>query len=52
LIDDGKARELPVTVGRRLGDLVVVKGAAPGQKVVLSPPERLSDGTPVELAKK
>jgi RND family efflux transporter MFP subunit len=52
LIDDGKARELPVTVGRRLGDLVVIGGAAPGRKAVLSPPERLSDGTPVELAKK
>jgi RND family efflux transporter MFP subunit len=52
LVRDGQAHEVQVTVGRRLGDLVVIGGAAPGRKAVLRPPERLSDGTAVELAKK
>ncbi|GAB3445458.1 efflux RND transporter periplasmic adaptor subunit [Massilia solisilvae] len=48
----GKAHERAVAAGRKLGDLMVVDGLAPGQKVVLNPPERLADGMPVEQAKK
>lgn len=52
LVQDGHAREAPVAVGRRLGDLQVIKGVAPGQKAVLRPQERLSDGQSVRMAKK
>jgi RND family efflux transporter MFP subunit len=51
VVQDGQARAAPVAVQRRLGDLVVVRGVAPGQKAVLRPAERLTDGTPVEQAK-
>jgi HlyD family secretion protein len=52
LVRENKAREVPVTVGPRLGDLVVVGGVAPGQPAVLHPQERLSDGNAVQVAKK
>jgi RND family efflux transporter MFP subunit len=49
---DGKVKETPVTVSRKLGDLVEVAGVKSGDKVVLSPPEKLHDGATVALLKK
>jgi RND family efflux transporter MFP subunit len=51
-VRDNAVHAVPVSVGRQLGDLVVVKGLAPGQKVVLRPSGQLEDGMAVELAKK
>jgi RND family efflux transporter MFP subunit len=52
VVRNGEVHAVPVTSGRRLGDLVAVTGVAPGQKAVLRPSSRLDDGTAVELAKK
>lgn len=52
VVRDGRVQQVPVTSGRRLGDLVAVSGLTPGQKVVLKPGERLENGMQVELAKK
>lgn len=49
---DGKARQVPVAVARKLGDLVEISGAKPGDKVALAPPEKLKDGAGVALLKK
>jgi hypothetical protein len=49
---DSKVKETPVTVSRKLGDLLEVTGAQPGDKVALSPPENLKDGATVALLKK
>jgi RND family efflux transporter MFP subunit len=52
VVRDGDAHAVPVGLGPRLGDLVVVSGVAPGQRAVLHPSARLADGASVELAKK
>ncbi len=52
LIENGVAKQLGVTVGSKIGDLVQVSGVKPGDKVVLSPPESLKDGAAVTLVKK
>jgi RND family efflux transporter MFP subunit len=52
VVKDGRLREVPVTLGKRIGDLVAVGGLAAGDKVVLHPAERLADGMKVQLAKK
>jgi len=44
--------ETGVTRGRKLGDLVEVKGLTAGDKVVLKPDDRLRDGTVVAQIKK
>ncbi|MBL0143219.1 MAG: efflux RND transporter periplasmic adaptor subunit [Betaproteobacteria bacterium] len=49
---DSKVRQTPVTVSRKLGDLLEIAGAKPGDKVALSPPENLKDGASVALLKK
>jgi RND family efflux transporter MFP subunit len=46
------ARVAEVTPGGRIGDLVQVSGIKPGDKVVLAPPDKLRDGSPVAPAKK
>jgi multidrug efflux pump subunit AcrA (membrane-fusion protein) len=51
-LQGGEVRQVPVTAGPRLGDLVAVRGIAAGQKVVLRPPPRLAGGMHVERAKK
>jgi RND family efflux transporter MFP subunit len=51
-LQDGEVHEVPVALGKRLGDLVVVTGIATGRKVVLRPAARLQDGMRVELARK
>jgi hypothetical protein len=49
---DNRVKQTPVTVSRKLGDLLEIAGAAAGDKVVLSPPEKLKDGATVALLKK
>jgi RND family efflux transporter MFP subunit len=49
---DNRVKETPVTVSRKLGDLVEVEGVKAGDRVALSPPEKLRDGATVALLKK
>jgi len=49
---DNRAREVAVSEPRKLGDLVAVTGVKAGDKVALSPPEKLRDGAVVALLKK
>nr|WP_217916311.1 efflux RND transporter periplasmic adaptor subunit [Duganella sp. BJB1802] len=52
VLDGEKVRQVPVTQGRKIGDLTEVKGVKPGDKVVLAPDAKLHDGASVSLAKK
>jgi RND family efflux transporter MFP subunit len=52
VLDGTNVRETPVRPARKLGDLVEITGARAGDKVALSPPERLRDGASVTLLKK
>jgi RND family efflux transporter MFP subunit len=52
VVSDGVLHALPVTTGRRIGELVAVGGLSAGDKVVLRPTERLADGMAVQVAKK
>jgi len=46
---DNVAKQAPVTVLRKLGDLLEITGAKPGDRVAISPPEKLRDGATVAL---
>jgi HlyD family secretion protein len=46
------AKEVPQKAARKLGDLVEVDGVKAGDKVVLSPPDKLKDGATVAITKK
>ena len=50
--DKDLVKEVPVEVRRKLGDLVEVAGLNAGDKVVLSPGEKVRDGGAVVLVKK
>jgi len=50
--DKNVLKEVAVGKPEKLGDLVQVSGVKSGDKVVLSPPERVKDGASVALAKK
>jgi HlyD family secretion protein len=53
VIRDGKAHQVPVETGSRIGDMVEVKqGLRFGDNVVLKPSAKLADGSPVRLATK
>jgi RND family efflux transporter MFP subunit len=52
VFDADKVRQVPVTQGRKIGELVEVRGVKPGQKVVLAPDAKLQDGQAVSVAKK
>ena len=52
LIDNNAAKLVAVTVGSKIGDLVQVSGVKPGDKVVLTPSEKVKDGTAVAILKK
>src|SRR5450631_558238 len=53
LVQDGNVvKEVAVGKPEKLGDLVRVSGVKAGDKVVLSPPERVRDAATVTLAKK
>ena len=51
VLDDGRARQRPVTAGQAFGDLRLVEGLAAGVHVVRTPPEDMPDGARVELQK-
>lgn len=49
VMQDGRARRVPVQVGeRRGGHTRIASGLAIGGRVVLSPPDTLADGSPVD----
>lgn len=51
LLRDGRASAAPVTVGGKLGDLVVIEaGLAGGERAILDPPARVRDGARVKVA--
>ncbi len=52
VVKDGAVRQVPVTKGERIGELVAVSGVAPGDTLVLSPGEKIRDGARVVVAKK
>jgi HlyD family secretion protein len=52
LIEENIAKQTPITVAGKIGDLVQVSGVKPGDKVVLTPSEKLKDGAAVAIAKK
>ncbi|NRR33431.1 efflux RND transporter periplasmic adaptor subunit [Oxalobacteraceae bacterium] len=52
VLDGDKVKQVAVTPGRKIGELVEVKGLKPGDKVVLKPDPKLHDGQPVSVAKK
>lgn len=51
VVRDGKAHEMTVKTGDKLGELVAVQGVKPGDVVVLSPSEQIGDGSRVSTAK-
>ena len=52
VVQDGRAKRIEVTTGRKLGDLVEVQGLKAGDRLVLDPAERIRDGAAVSVAKK
>ena len=52
LIDNNAAKLVAVTVGSKIGDLVQVTGVKPGDKIVLTPSEKVKDGGAVAILKK
>lgn len=50
LVGNGRAREVPVRIGEKLGDLLVVlDGIKAGDKVVMNPPKRLKGGAKITI---
>lgn len=52
VVQDDKVRQIPVSVGKKIGELLEVQGIKAGDKVVLEPDDKLQDGGAVSLAKK
>lgn len=52
VVQDDKVRQTPVSVGKKIGELLEVQGIKAGDKVVLKPGDKLQDGGAVSLAKK
>ena len=52
VIDNNAAKQVAVTVGSKIGDLTQVSGVKPGDKIVLTPSEKVKDGVPVAIIKK
>jgi len=53
VIDDKNVvRQVEVTVAGKLGDLMQVSGVKPGDKVVLTPPDKMKDGSTIAIVKK
>jgi len=52
VIEDDLIREVPVKLGRRLGDMVeLIEGPGIGQRIATAPLDRLKDGARVVIAK-
>lgn len=52
VIENDIAKQTAIVVAGKIGDLVQVSGVKPGEKVVISPGEKLKDGAAVAIAKK
>ena len=52
VIENDIAKQTAIVVAGKIGDLVQVSGVKPGEKVVISPSEKLKDGAAVAIAKK
>ena len=52
VIDNNAAKQVAVTVGSKIGDLTQVSGVKPGDKIVLTPSEKVKDGVAVAIVKK
>ncbi|PHV06778.1 efflux transporter periplasmic adaptor subunit [Janthinobacterium sp. BJB412] len=52
VVDGDKLKQVAVSSGRKIGELVEVKGLKAGDKVVLAPDAKLHDGQLVAVAKK
>ncbi|WP_019451538.1 efflux RND transporter periplasmic adaptor subunit [Cupriavidus sp. BIS7] len=52
VVQDGKVRQVTVTRGEKIGELVAVQGVKPGDVVVLAPTDKLTDGGKVSVTKK
>ena len=52
VVRDGKAAQVAVKSGMKIGELVEVTGVTSGDKVVVRPPEKLRDGSAVATASK
>jgi RND family efflux transporter MFP subunit len=52
VVKDDTVREVPVTTGERIGELIAVNGVKPGDLLVLAPNDKITDGAKVTLAKK
>ncbi|MES2075524.1 MAG: efflux RND transporter periplasmic adaptor subunit [Pseudomonadota bacterium] len=52
VVDGDKLKQVAVSSGRKIGELVEVKGLKAGDKVVLAPDAKLHDGQLVGVAKK
>jgi hypothetical protein len=52
VIKDDTVREVSVTTGAALGDLVAVSGVRPGDVLVRAPNEHIKDGAKVTVVKK
>ncbi|MCA8383804.1 efflux RND transporter periplasmic adaptor subunit [Burkholderia cenocepacia] len=52
VVKDDAVQAVAVTKGTRIGELVAVRGVAPGDTVVLAPGAKLKDGANVTVAKK
>ncbi len=52
VIDNNAAKQIAVTVGSKIGDLTQVSGVKPGDKIVLTPSEKVKDGVAVAIVKK
>lgn len=52
-IRDGKAVEMPVTTGQRLGEMEEVRqGIKAGERVVVNPPPKLKNGSRIKIVEK
>ncbi|HEX2530005.1 MAG TPA: efflux RND transporter periplasmic adaptor subunit [Burkholderiaceae bacterium] len=52
VVKDGRLQQTPVAVGRKIGELLEVRGVQAGEQVVLNPPADLEHGSAVASAKK
>jgi HlyD family secretion protein len=52
VVREDRAHRVEVTTGRKLGDLIEIRGLKAGDRVVLDPGDRVRDGATVSLAKK
>lgn len=51
-VKDDRVEAMPVTVGKKIGELTEVSGVTPGDKVVLNPTDKVKDGSVVTITKK